>query len=118
MLLKPALLIFCSMFVLSGLFCCQTMACSSGDTYVSVFQRTVRDLEDDLASVRSGRLKFSRFNLTFLERELRENMDCVEKVCTLEQQKEILKDWKRFMEIKQSGELRSPRPLVDPVPRR
>ena len=118
MLLRSAFLILCSCFVLSCLFCCQAMACSSGDAYVSGFQRTVRDLEDDLESVRSGRMKFSRFNLKYLEIELREDMDCVEKVCTLEQQKEILQHWKRFMQIKQSGELQSPRPLVDPVPRR
>ena len=89
-------------------------ACQSGDVYVDRFQRTVQDLEYDLNAVRSGQLRSSRFPLDMLENELREDFDCIEKVCTVDQQAQILKYWKRFEEIIKTGELKSPKPLVDP----
>ena len=89
-------------------------ACDSGDVYVDRFQRTVQDLEYDLNAVRSGQLRSSRLPLDMLENELREDFDCIEKVCTVDQQAQILKYWKRFEEIIKTGELKSPKPLVDP----
>jgi hypothetical protein len=119
--MKPNFVATCclvSAMLLYGAAAGTTQACEKGDVYVEQFQRAVQDLEYDLAAVRSGQLRSSRFNFEWLEKDLRESFECIEKVCSPSEQKAILRYWNRFVEIRKTGLLKSPRPLVDPVPRR
>jgi hypothetical protein len=94
--------------------CERVLACSSCGGYLSHFEMTLSDMEEDLVNVRSGKATSSRYNLDMEEASFRESFDCVQKVCSTEEKRAILRYWERFMEIRKSGELKNPRVLIDP----
>ncbi|MBM3256273.1 MAG: hypothetical protein FJZ04_02290 [Candidatus Moranbacteria bacterium] len=88
--------------------------CGSCDWNVWYFQMIQDDLEKDLES----QSKTSRYNLGRLRVELDINLECAQKVCkgNPNKLKGIKKNYQNAFTILNSGELRSPRPLVDPLP--
>ena len=88
--------------------------CGDCDWNVWYFQ-TIRDnLEQDLKS----QSKISRYNLGWLRVELDIHFECAQRVCRSNQDKlkGIKEDYRKAFAILNSGELRSSRPLVDPLP--
>jgi hypothetical protein len=119
--MMPGIILLISM---SALMCVGSVAnaanCGNCDAFLSEFREVVQDVEEDLASVRSGQRNAARWPLTDLEQRLRECFECVDQVCGTSEKKEILDYWQKFVLIQKSGELPSPprRIMVDPYPRR